>query len=101
MNGLTPLEPDDSEFVEVDPSGRYGRVIDSSSFFFTLLFIKICFFFFFPLISFLSLLFLSFCSTMKSLAKELPRLCMNLVLKYFWLYISGRFQSGSFCRVSF
>ncbi|CAI9102522.1 OLC1v1000807C5 [Oldenlandia corymbosa var. corymbosa] len=25
MNGLTHLEPDYSEFVEVDPSGRYGR----------------------------------------------------------------------------
>ncbi|XP_043698225.1 probable serine/threonine-protein kinase WNK9 [Telopea speciosissima] len=25
MNGLTPLEPDYSEFVEVDPTGRYGR----------------------------------------------------------------------------
>jgi hypothetical protein len=26
MNGLTHLEPDYSEFVEVDPTGRYGRV---------------------------------------------------------------------------
>ncbi|KAJ1385159.1 Serine/threonine-protein kinase, active site [Sesbania bispinosa] len=25
MNGVTELEPDYSEFVEVDPSGRYGR----------------------------------------------------------------------------
>ncbi|KAJ4967680.1 hypothetical protein NE237_014381 [Protea cynaroides] len=25
MNGLTSLEPDYSEFVEVDPTGRYGR----------------------------------------------------------------------------
>ncbi|XP_061336409.1 probable serine/threonine-protein kinase WNK9 isoform X3 [Gastrolobium bilobum] len=25
MNGVTLLEPDDSEFVEVDPTGRYGR----------------------------------------------------------------------------
>ncbi|QCE07410.1 serine/threonine-protein kinase WN [Vigna unguiculata] len=25
MNGVTHLEPDDSEFVEVDPTGRYGR----------------------------------------------------------------------------
>ncbi|OVA05457.1 Protein kinase domain [Macleaya cordata] len=25
MNGLKPLEPDYSEFVEVDPTGRYGR----------------------------------------------------------------------------
>uniref|UniRef100_A0A6P3ZC30 non-specific serine/threonine protein kinase n=1 Tax=Ziziphus jujuba TaxID=326968 RepID=A0A6P3ZC30_ZIZJJ len=25
MNGLTDLEPDCSEFVEVDPTGRYGR----------------------------------------------------------------------------
>lgn len=27
MNGLTHLEPDCSEFVEVDPTGRYGRVL--------------------------------------------------------------------------
>lgn len=26
MNGVTHLEEDDSEFVEVDPTGRYGRV---------------------------------------------------------------------------
>ena len=26
MSGLALLEPDFSEFVEVDPSGRYGRV---------------------------------------------------------------------------
>ncbi|XP_043691381.1 probable serine/threonine-protein kinase WNK9 [Telopea speciosissima] len=25
MNGLPPIEPDYSEFVEVDPTGRYGR----------------------------------------------------------------------------
>ncbi|XP_026449955.1 probable serine/threonine-protein kinase WNK9 [Papaver somniferum] len=25
MNGLKPIEPDYSEFVEVDPTGRYGR----------------------------------------------------------------------------
>ncbi|KAF3489788.1 hypothetical protein F2Q69_00056153, partial [Brassica cretica] len=25
MNNISHLEPDDSEFVEVDPSGRYGR----------------------------------------------------------------------------
>ncbi|KAH1037510.1 hypothetical protein GLYMA_20G228000v4 [Glycine max] len=25
MNGVTHLEPDESEFVEVDPTGRYGR----------------------------------------------------------------------------
>ena len=27
MNCVTELEPDYSEFVEVDPTGRYGRVI--------------------------------------------------------------------------
>ena len=26
MNGLSNLEPDQSEFVEIDPTGRYGRV---------------------------------------------------------------------------
>lgn len=26
MNGLTLTEPEVSEFVEVDPTGRYGRV---------------------------------------------------------------------------
>jgi hypothetical protein len=26
MNGVTHLEEGDSEFVEVDPTGRYGRV---------------------------------------------------------------------------
>lgn len=26
MNNLSYLEPDYSEFVEVDPTGRYGRV---------------------------------------------------------------------------
>jgi len=26
MNGVTHFEEDDSEFVEVDPTGRYGRV---------------------------------------------------------------------------
>jgi hypothetical protein len=31
MNGLTHLEPDYSEFVEVDPTGRYGRVYLSLS----------------------------------------------------------------------
>ncbi|KAF8401711.1 hypothetical protein HHK36_012657 [Tetracentron sinense] len=25
MNGLAPLEPDYSEFIEIDPTGRYGR----------------------------------------------------------------------------
>lgn len=27
MNGVTEIEPDCSDFVEVDPTGRYGRVI--------------------------------------------------------------------------
>jgi hypothetical protein len=27
MNNLSYLEPDYSEFVEVDPTGRYGRVM--------------------------------------------------------------------------
>jgi hypothetical protein len=31
MNGVTHLEEGDSEFVEVDPTGRYGRVYISSS----------------------------------------------------------------------
>lgn len=26
MNGVSAVEPDYSEFVEVDPTGRYGRV---------------------------------------------------------------------------
>lgn len=26
MNGVVDLDSDDSEFVEVDPTGRYGRV---------------------------------------------------------------------------
>lgn len=30
MNGLLHLEPDFSEFVEVDPTGRYGRVSNNS-----------------------------------------------------------------------
>ena len=31
MNHLSPLEQDYSEFVEYDPSGRYGRVTFSLS----------------------------------------------------------------------
>lgn len=26
MNGVTDLEADESDYVEMDPSGRYGRV---------------------------------------------------------------------------
>lgn len=33
--GLKPPEPDDSEFVEVDPTGRYGRVWTKILFFYT------------------------------------------------------------------
>lgn len=29
MNGVIDFESDDSEFVEVDPTGRYGRVCSS------------------------------------------------------------------------
>jgi hypothetical protein len=32
MNGVTHLEEGDSEFVEVDPTGRYGRVYPLSLF---------------------------------------------------------------------
>lgn len=32
MNGVVGLDADDSEFVEVDPTGRYGRVWASFSF---------------------------------------------------------------------
>lgn len=32
MDGVTVLEPDESEFVEVDPTGRYGRVCALFSF---------------------------------------------------------------------
>jgi hypothetical protein len=62
-----------SGFVEVDPTGRYGRVLLSSS----LLFSPVC-----ACVSSLNWEFdfgVSFCScsTMKSLAKELQRQCMN------------------------
>jgi hypothetical protein len=74
MNGVTQLETDDSDFVEVDPTGRYGRV---SNLYYTLfyqcfvpsfLFIMFCFSY-----DVLSLVFFFFFSTMKFSVKELPR----------------------------
>ena len=68
MNCVTELEPDYSEFVEVDPTGRYGRVI-----FLFFLALLLCFLHFL-----LTVFGLLFCSTMKFLAKELPRQCTRL-----------------------
>lgn len=68
MNNLVSyLEPDYSEFVEVDPTGRYGRVS------FSLSINQIS-------LSFISIFVVDFnviivCSIMKFWVKELQRLC--------------------------
>lgn len=71
MNGFAHLDLDHSEFVEVDPTGRYGRV----NFFFFILYIFNCLLL---LIKFWSLMFvdLFWCSMMRFLAKGLPKQCM-------------------------
>ena len=45
MNCDAELDPDYSEFVEVDPTGRYGRVISKFSCFFLTLILFFLFFF--------------------------------------------------------
>lgn len=65
MNGLKPIEPDYSEFVEVDPTGRYGRVC------------MICIWLISFLFWYVNLFTSFFCSTMKSLGKVLQRQCMK------------------------
>jgi len=72
MNGVTHLEPDDSEFVEVDPTGRYGRVYSLSPHFLLFL-LCLTFMMIFPV----------YCSTMKSSEKELQRQCMFTSSSYF------------------
>lgn len=80
MNGVTAPEQDYSEFVEVDPTGRYGRV-SCCSHFLSLFFSPLCSFVFIQNFGscFLTsslLKFAAFCSTMKFLAKELQKQCM-------------------------
>ena len=41
MNGLSHLEPDYSEFVEVDPTGRYGRVSNQLSLFLNSIYLSV------------------------------------------------------------
>ena len=73
MNGVISSEPDDSEFVEVDPTGRYGRVslLISSLFYhlFILVILSV------QCVKFVNLL----CSIMKFLGKEHQRLCKNIL----------------------
>lgn len=115
MNVLAHLEPDDYEFVEVDPTGRYGRVHLSRSL--SLFFSRSCDLAFSLYYYLLWAWFLgSFvcCSTMKSSAKELQKQCMDINLRFFFLQfkhflsfirlaaypsrISSKFELfGSFC----
>lgn len=77
MNGVTAPEQDYSEFVEVDPTGRYGRV-SSCSHFLSLFFMPSSLFCVHTEIwvLFFNFKFAAFCSTMKFLAKELQKQCM-------------------------
>lgn len=76
MDGLSDLEPDCSEFVEIDPTGRYGRVWFSLSLFLSLLL-------------FLILRFVLVCSTMKFWEKGLQKQCRDSIfLPFYGLPIS-------------
>lgn len=88
MNGVTHLEPDDSEFVEVDPTGRYGRVYSLSPHFLLSL---LC-------LTFMMILHVS-CSTMKSLEKELQRQCMLTSSSYFIYHYFSQSWIFSFFQV--
>lgn len=82
MTGVTSPESDCSEFVEVDPTGRYGRV--DTLIFFNRLSCFLCFvlqFLFFNLaVHVLTSKFVVFGSTTKFSAKELQRQCMDSLL---------------------
>ena len=86
MNGVS--EQDYSEFVEVDPTGRYGRVTTFSYFFLTTSFVCLsfhiwCFIAVFRhvyinLFSKVHSLLFFVCSTMRFLVKGHQRQCMKL-----------------------
>lgn len=77
MNVAASFEAQNSEFIEVDPTGRYGRVYTYSTFYSSLFFPSLNFHHMHIFFVFLfCILDCMFNSTMKFLAKELPRQCV-------------------------